>query len=166
MANSEALLLTTPDTDTAVPPTFEIVTVLTALVVATVRLAKVNVPGMANCPGVATPPPVPLIPMPRPAPPDRLTVSVPLREPDAEGLNAILRLQFAPALIVAVHVLALTMNSAALLLLKLTPVAAAEPAFVIVTVVVALVAPTVTDPNVTGAGDAWRMGLETGQALG
>ena len=108
---------------------------------------------------------MPLMPMPSPAPPERLTVNVPLRAPEAEGLNAMLRVQFAPALIVAVHVLPLTTNSVALLLVKLTPVAAAEPELVIVTGVGALVAPTVTDPNVTGAGAAWRLGAETGQTM-
>jgi hypothetical protein len=166
IVNSLGLLLATLDTDTAVPPVLVIATVLTELVVPTVWLAKLTAPGNDSWPGVATALPVPLIPMPTPAPPERLTFNVPLRVPDAEGLNAILRLQLAPALIVAVHVLALTMNSAALLLLKLTPVAAAEPAFVIVTVVVALVAPTVTDPKATGAGAACRMGEETGHADG
>jgi hypothetical protein len=163
IVNSLGLLLDVPDTDTAVPPMLVIVTVLAALVVDTVWLAKLIDAGIDSWPGVATALPVPVMPMPRPAPPERLTVNVPLRGPDPEGLKAMLRVQLAPALIVAVQVLALTTNSAALVLPKLTPVAAAEPALLIVTVVGVLVAPTVTDPNATGAGAAWRFGAEAGQ---
>jgi hypothetical protein len=161
--NSLGLVLDTLDTNTAVPPMLVIVTLFAALVVATVWLPKLMDAAIDNWPGVATVLPVPLMPMPSPAPPERLTVNVPLREPEAEGLNAMLKLQFAPALIVAVHVFALTTNSVALPLLKLTPVAAAEPALVIVTEVGELVAPTVTDPNATGAGAACKLGLAAGQ---
>ena len=49
-------------------------------------------------------------------------------------------------------------------LLAVTAKADPVPEFVIVTVVVALVAPTVVDANVTGAGAAWRLGPVAGQA--
>ena len=63
MVNSLGLLLDALETDTAVPPMLVIVTVLAALVVATVWLPKLIDPDIASWPGVATALPVPLMPI-------------------------------------------------------------------------------------------------------
>jgi hypothetical protein len=166
MVNSAGLLLTTLDTDTAVPPMLVIVMLLTALVVDTVWLAKLIDAGIESWPGVATALPMPLTPTVI-EPPLRATVMLALSAPATVGWNATLKLQLAPAASgTLVQVLTESGKWVESGVLAVTADAAALPALVIVTVVGGLVAPTVTDPNATGAGEAWRMGLETGQALG
>jgi hypothetical protein len=154
MVNSAGVLLTTLDMETAVPPTFVMVTDVGGLVVDTVWLAKLIEPGIDNWPGVATALPVPLTPTVN-APPLRETVMLALRNPAAVGWNATLKLQLAPAASgTLVQVLDVSGKCVESGVLAVTADAAPLPALVIVTVVVALVAPTVTEPNATGAGDA------------
>jgi hypothetical protein len=163
-ANSDGLLLVTPDTVTAEPPVLVIVALLAALVAPTFWLPKLIDAGIDNWPGVTPDEPVPVAPIVMPAPPLRLTVMLALRVPDADGLNATLKLQVPPLfVIVPEHVLPLMRNSAALLLVRLTPVASAEPTLVTVTAIGVLVDPTVVEPKATGAGAAWSTGADTGQ---
>ena len=153
-ANSEGLLLATLETATGVPPILVMVTLVGELVAPSVWLPKLIDEVIDSWPGGTVAVPVPLTPTVS-VPPVRLTVTFVLAAPATVGWKATLKLQLAPALTVTpLQVLAESGKCVASPLLAVTTKAAAVPAFEIVTVVVALVDPTVVDANATGDGAA------------
>jgi hypothetical protein len=138
-ANSVALLLTTEEMVTAVPPVLLSEKTCGGPAAPMVWAAKANGAGMLRTPGATT------LPVPANAtnvvPTLLFTESAALRLPAADGENDALIVHDAPLASVAGQLL-VAGNSAALLLAMLKPVAGAVPVLETVIVVAALVDPT------------------------
>ena len=135
------------------PPELLRTIVCGALTVPTVMLPNESIVGTAERFGVATGAPNPFMATWIAAPPATVNVSFPLSAPDPVGVYVTFRLQDVSAASEDPHVFALTTNSEALLLVIVSPLAAAPPPLATVTVCGLLAAPRVTVPNSKDPGE-------------